>query len=198
MTMSSKLLGLIILIAVTTGCVTKQVKMPLDQEASSRSMQSGIVIGVSTSDARATETLGRIGLAIPSVGSELENYIQSTAKSLLKRRGYAAVDAPDIASPSGVTLSHAFNGKIVSIAIESATLNTFDALLAPAKTTINLNTRVYSDNGNVLHEQRCQGNGSGHIGLSVSGESEGKALASAVRVALGECLNNSEFRKAIK
>jgi hypothetical protein len=113
-------------------------------------------------------------------------------------KGFNAVTAPDPASLGSTKLEYVFNGKIVQVSIESVSLGTFDAIMAPAESAASLRCRVFDRDGRELYVRNHTGQASDWLGITVSGEKEGAVVANAAASALNALVSDSAFLESIR
>lgn len=148
-------------------------------------------------DARSSTELGKIGLASVVAGPELTNYLYHSFSAALVQRGYAVQSAPDPDKGS----TSGFTAKIVQITLQSASLHTFDAVMAPAHMTVNIAIQVYDHTNKVLYSQTYRSDVKGYIGMHSQAGYEtrtGEVLSQAVTEVVNAAMLDQQLLASLK
>ncbi len=182
-----------------SACMTRFAVLPPPLVAAPTGSAAQTTLGVApTLDKRAEQEVGMIGALRIAVGGDLTNYIDGALKKRLNELGFNAVAAPDPQSLGTAKLEYVFNGKVVQVTIESVTMGTFDAILAPADTAVTLRSKVFDRDGHELFSKTQVGQHSERVGISVSGQTEGTILATATDKALDQLIADQTFKDAVR
>ena len=147
-------------------------------------------------EGRTDTMLGKIGLAQIVAGPELTNYLYQSLSAALAQNGFAPQNAPDPGKASTV----GFSAKIVQATLQSATLGTFDAIMAPAQISLSVAIRAYDPAGKVLYSQTYQGESKGYIGMHSQAGYEtrtGEVLSQAVNQVVGIAMSDQQLLKVL-
>ena len=148
-------------------------------------------------DTRSSTEVGNIGLASVVAGPELTNYLYQSLSAALIQKGFSVQNAPD---PSKGSTS-GFADTIVQVTLQSASLRTFDAVMAPAQVTLAIAIQVYDRSGKVSYSQMYQSKTKGYIGMHSQAGYEtrtGEVLSQAVDQAVSNAMSNQELLVSLK
>ena len=127
-----------------TGCMTQYAQFPAGPELPGVGARAGSpLIGMSpVNDDRVDDHAGTVGALKIAVGPDMVSYVDQAFRRGLMDAGFAVVAAPNPAELGGVELENLFNGKVVSVSVESVSISTADAAMYPADCTVGLLARA--------------------------------------------------------
>ncbi|HYB90009.1 MAG TPA: hypothetical protein VEC38_03085 [Candidatus Binataceae bacterium] len=196
--------------ALLAGCATVHVQMPAPaQIAAPSGAPGGPQVGVAPArDSRSSNDAGALGIKgapLPlgtdvEVGSDLGAYVTGALAQGLAAQKFAVVTVSDPTQPhpSG---QPAFGGKTVVATIQSASLNTADAIMFAADCAVSFAAQVYDPSGTVVYAQTYSGQNSEHLGAHGVGGYEvsaGQVLAKAADRAVASALEDPKFIQALR
>lgn len=192
------LCGLVALAA--TGCMTAYAQFPAGPTLPAVGARADAsLIGMSpVTDDRADESAGTIGALKIAAGPDLISYVDRALRRSLQDAGFAVVAAPNPEELGDVGLANVFNGKVISVSVESASISTADAIMYPADCRVGLLARVYDRSGNLIYAESYMGKHRKTLGFHTAGKKEGEFLAAAADDAVERILKTQEFREAVK
>ena len=159
--------------------------------------QQGAVAGApkvgiaAVQDARSSAELGHIGLASVTAGSELTDYLHDSLRAALIQKGFSAESAPEPGNASAA----GFNSAIVQVTLQTATLSSFDAIMAPAQINLVIAIEVYRS-GKGSYSQTYQSDIKGYIGMHSEAGYEtriGEVLSRAVDKVVSNAMADQGF-----
>lgn len=186
------------LVVFLPGCISQYAKFPkVAETALPADSQNYPVLGLSAiKDNRSSESAGGVGGVKLKAGDELKQYIYTTLRNKLTEQGFNIHLAED---PFGEKSGTGMTGlKTVSVTLQSASIDTADALMFPAESEVQITAQVFSASGDVLFARQYSGHHSKRIGLSGTGKKEGSYIALAADQAIQNIINDTEFIAAIK
>ncbi|HLI81146.1 MAG TPA: hypothetical protein VKV03_14260 [Candidatus Binataceae bacterium] len=183
---------------LTGGCGSVAFNSQFPQAPQAVAAAGSPALGLATvRDTRTSTTLGKIGLATVVSGPELDDYLYHSLSAALVQKGFAVQNAPD----PGTGSSAGFNAKIVQVTVQSASLHTFDAIMAPAQVTLVIAIQVCDPTGKVLYSQTYQSDTKDYIGMHSQAGYEtrtGEVLSQAVTQAVNAAMADQQLLAALK
>jgi hypothetical protein len=180
-----------------TGCaaaVNPQFPAPPQAPAVAGAPQVGLA---PVRDARSGTELGTISLVSVAAGPELTNYLYQSFSAALVQKGFSVQSAPD----PGKGSTSGFTAKIVQVTLQSASLHTFDAVMAPAHITLAIAVQVYNTSSKVAFSQTYQTDTTAYIGAHSQAGYEtrtGEVLSQAVNQVVSIATSDQQLLASLK
>ncbi len=199
-----RLLGAIICLSggvFLSGCATAKLGSGPDVFALPQ-LKDRPVIGVSkVTDTRGGTQVGTIGAAgIRVKANDLTalttNYLLNTLSSKLDMNIQTVANFEGSDMPHYLKLKH-LNGYLTA-SVTRLKMFSADAIMQPVETNLDLQIKVYDQNGEILYDQTVSGSFEKRIGLSIVDKSTGELVNSVVEKTMEVLAQDSSLRKALE
>jgi hypothetical protein len=195
--MKTKLFAVLIAL-LTSGCGSVAFNSQFPPAPEAVAVAGAPEIGLAAvRDIRTSTEVGTIGMASVVAGPELVDYLDHSLSASLVQKGFKVQNAPE----PGKGSTSGFTAKIVQVTLQSASLNTFDAVMAPAQITLAIAIQVYDPSGKVSYAQAYQSDIKAYIGMHGQAGYEtrtGEVLSQAVNQAVSNAMSDQQLLAALK
>lgn len=194
------LLIVLTLAFVASGCATAHLAQGPDIQSLALRDGAPQVAVAMVKDARTSTHAGSVGAASVTVPVTIKNQVNNyLVNNLYDHFEVNIKQVGEVTDEAGATTASLYGAnKLVVSQISSLKMSSFDAIMQPVHTEIQLDLSVYDQTGQSIHESSYFGTYDERIGLSFSDSKTGQLVEASVQDLMRQVSGDEDLKKVLE